>query len=172
MPNARRHRNTSKCYLLRWLFRHRVLGAKGADRGVHARSAPTPIVTIDPDEMDDSTEAFPTTKKVPMVSQNDNDGTAETSGLSDNDTIGLEEEEEPESLNAQANHDNGTEEVHAIVGHVWKDGKLFPQVEFVTGETHEVEFSSLQDDEPIMCAKCILSNDVDNSCDTAALQQL
>ena len=128
-----------------------------------------PVVTVDPDEIDDDTEAHPSTKKVPMVSQNDDDSTAEMSVLSDDDTIGPEEEEEPESLNAQANHNDGTDEVHAIVGHIWKDGKLFLKVEFVTEEIHEVEFSSLQDDGSIMCAKCILSNNVDNSHYTATL---
>ena len=134
-------------------------------------SPPLPVVTVDPHEDDNETSVFPEVKKVPMVSQNDDDGTAATSALSDDDTIGPEAEEEPESLNAHAHHDEGTDEVHAIVGHMWRDGQLFLQVEFVTGETHEVAFDLLQDDEPIMCAKYILSNDVDSSRDSVALQR-
>ena len=114
---------------------------------------------------------FPLPKKVPMVNQNDDNGTAETSVLFDNESMGPEEEEEPESLKTHVNNNDDTKAVHVIMGHTWHDDKLFLQVEFVTGETHDIKFSLLQDDKPIMCVKCKLNNDIDSFCDTAPFQQ-
>ena len=99
-----------------------------------------------------------------------NDTTVQIYSLSDDESI-ISETDKPDSINDSVNKNDQTDDIYDVIDHLWKKGLLFLTVEMNTGEHEDVPFTLVQADDPIMAARYILSNDVDNSRDSVVIQR-
>ena len=84
--------------------------------------------------------------------------------MSDDESI-ISETDKPDSINDSVNKNNQTDNIYSVIDHLWKKRLLFLTMEINTGEHKNIPFTLVQVDNPIMAARYILSNDIDNSRD-------